>query len=68
MKIEFDKKLLKYSIYITITAVIIYMAFLIIFNIGTLFKTTFDILDYLINLVKPLLIGNYNCLSFISSY
>ena len=37
MKIEFDKKLLKYSIYITITAVIIYMAFLIIFNIGTLF-------------------------------
>ena len=57
MKIEFDKKLLKYSIYITITAVIIYVAFLIISNIGTLFKTTFDILDYLVNLIKPLLIA-----------
>lgn len=57
MKIEFDKKLLKYSIYITITAVIIYMAFLIIFNIGSLFKTTFNVLGYLVNLVKPLLIG-----------
>jgi predicted PurR-regulated permease PerM len=57
MKIHFDKKLLKYSIYITITAIIIYMAFLIIFNIGTLFKTTFDILSYLLNLINPLLIG-----------
>jgi len=57
MKIEFDKKLFKYSIYVTITAVIIYMAFLIIFNIGSLFKTTFDALSYLADLIKPLLIG-----------
>jgi len=57
MKIEFDKKLLKYSIYTTITAVIIYMAFLIILNIGTLFKTTFDFFGYLVNLINPLLIG-----------
>lgn len=57
MKIEFDKKLLKYSIYITITAVIIYMAFLIIFNIGELLQTTFDVLGYLANLIKPLLIA-----------
>lgn len=57
MKIEFDKKLLKYSIYITITAVIIYVAFLIILNIGTLIKDAYNILDYLITLIKPLLIG-----------
>ena len=57
MKIEFDKKLLKYSIYITTTAVIIYMAFLILSNIGTVFKDTFDILSYLTNLIKPLLIA-----------
>ena len=57
MKIEFDKKLLKYSVYITITAVIIYVAFLIVLNIGTLFNNAFNILDYLINLVKPLLIA-----------
>lgn len=57
MKIEVDKKLLKYSIYIAITTVIIYVAFLIISNIGTLFQNVFDILDYLTNLIKPLLIG-----------
>jgi len=57
MKIEFDKRLLKYSIYITTTAVIIYMAFLILSNIGTVFKDTFDILSYLTNLIKPLLIA-----------
>src|SRR5471030_1365131 len=57
MKIEFDKKLLKYSVYITITAVTIYMAFLLLLNIGLLFNTTFNILDYIINLVKPLLIA-----------
>jgi len=57
MKIEFDKKLLKYSIYITTTAVIIYMAFLILSNISTVFKDTFDVLSYLTNLIKPLLIA-----------
>jgi predicted PurR-regulated permease PerM len=57
MKIEFDKKLLKYSIYITITAVIIYIAFLFILNIGALFKTALNIWTYSIDLIKPLLIG-----------
>jgi len=57
MKIEFDKKLLKYSIYITITAVIIYIAFLFILNIGVLFRTGLNILSYLTDLIKPLLIG-----------
>jgi predicted PurR-regulated permease PerM len=57
MKIEFDKKLFKYSIYIAITTVLIYVAFLIISNIGALFQNVFDILDYLTNLIKPLLIG-----------
>lgn len=57
MKIEFDKKLLKYSIYITITAVIIYIAFLFILNIGALFRTALNIGSYSIDLIKPLLIG-----------
>lgn len=57
MKVEFDKKLFKYSIYITITAVIIYMAFLLILNISSVFKTAFNVLGYLVNLIKPLLIG-----------
>jgi len=57
MKIEFDKKLLKYSIYIAITAVILYIAFLIILNMGLLFRSAFDFLGYLTNLIKPLLFG-----------
>jgi Predicted permease len=57
MKIEFDKKLFKYSMYVAITAVLIYVAFLILNNIGILIKDVFDIWDNLINLIKPLLIG-----------
>ncbi|OOM79832.1 AI-2E family transporter [Clostridium sp. BL-8] len=57
MKIEFDKKLLKYSIYIAITTVVIYVAFLVISNVGTIFKTIFDILGTVLDLIKPLIIG-----------
>lgn len=57
MKIEFDKKLLKYSVYIAITTVIIYIAFLIVSNIGILIETTFNIVMYLFHLIKPLLIA-----------
>jgi len=57
MKIEFDKKLLKYSIYIAITVVIIYVSFLMILNIGTLFNTAFNIGNNIINLIKPLIIA-----------
>ncbi|AGX42507.1 AI-2E family transporter [Clostridium saccharobutylicum] len=57
MKIEFDKKLIKYAIYISITAIIIYIAFLIIVNIGTLFGSIISIIGNLISLINPLLIG-----------
>lgn len=57
MKVEFDKKLFKYGVYITLTAIVIYVSFLLLFNIGTIFKTTFAILAQLINLIKPLLIA-----------
>lgn len=57
MKIEFDKKLFKYSIYIAITTVVIYVAFLVISNVGTIFKTIFDILGTVLDLIKPLIIG-----------
>ncbi|WP_315066966.1 AI-2E family transporter [uncultured Clostridium sp.] len=57
MKIEFDKKLLKYSIYIAITTVVIYVAFLVISNVVTIFKTIFDILGTVLDLIKPLIIG-----------
>lgn len=57
MKIQFDKKLLKYATYVTITAVAIYIAYLLIFNIGSIFETILSLLLKSVNLIKPLLYG-----------
>lgn len=57
MKIEFDKKLLKYAIYIGLTTIVIYIAFVIILNIGSILKTALSLLMYILNLLKPLLLG-----------
>lgn len=57
MKIHFDKKLLKYSIYVTLTAIAIYLALTIMDNIGLIFTTTFSIIGSGINLIKPLIIA-----------
>lgn len=57
MKIHFDKKLLKYSIYVTLTAVAIFLALTIMSNIGVIFTTTFKIIENALTLLKPLLIA-----------
>lgn len=57
MKIHFDKKLLKYSIYVTLTAIAIYLALSIMSNIGKIFTTTFNIIGAGLSLIKPLLIA-----------
>ncbi|KFX55877.1 AI-2E family transporter [Clostridium botulinum] len=57
MKIDIDKKLLKYALYITITAITIYIVFAILFNIGTILGTTFDFIVKILSLIKPLLIA-----------
>ena len=57
MKIHFDKKLLKYSVYVTLTAIAIYLALTIMSNIGTIFTTTFNIIGTTLKLIKPLIIA-----------
>ena len=57
MKIHFDKNLLKYSLYVTLTAIAIYLALTIMSNIGTIFTTTFNIIGAGLSLIKPLLIA-----------
>ena len=57
MKIHFDKNLLKYSLYVTLTAIAIYLALTIMSNIGTIFITTFNIIGAGLKLIKPLLIA-----------
>ena len=54
MKIHFDKKLLKYSIYVTLTAIAIFLALTIMSNI---FTTIFSIIGNCLSLIKPLLIA-----------
>ncbi|MBQ3423128.1 MAG: AI-2E family transporter [Romboutsia sp.] len=57
MKIEFNKKLFKYAVYIVLTAIILYIAFVVIFNIGPILKSILKFVLYIVNLLKPLLIG-----------
>lgn len=57
MKIHFDKNLLKYSLYVTLTSIAIYLALTIMSNIGTIFTTTFNIIGAGLKLIKPLLIA-----------
>ncbi|MBW6410579.1 AI-2E family transporter [Clostridium weizhouense] len=57
MKIELDKKLVKYGIYLTFTAIAIYIAFLLLFNIGTIVGGIFNIIGKSLTLIKPLLIA-----------
>ena len=57
MKIHFDKKLLKYSIYVTLTAIAIFLALIILTNIGIIFTTIFSFISSGFNLIKPLLIA-----------
>lgn len=57
MKIHFDKKLLKYSIYVTLTAIAIFLALTIMSNLGAIFTSIFSIIGIGLSLVKPLLIA-----------
>lgn len=57
MKIHFDKKLLKYSVYVTLTAIAIYLALTIMSNVGAIFTTTFSIIGTILSLIKPLIIA-----------
>ena len=57
MKINFDKNLLKYSLYVTLTSIAIYLSLTIMSNIGAIFNTTFNIIGNGLSLIKPLLIA-----------
>lgn len=55
MKIEIDKKLIKYGIYVSVTCIFIYIAYLIISNVGSIFNTSANILRNMFKLAKPLI-------------
>lgn len=57
MKFDFDKKLLKYSIYVTLTAIAIFLSLTIMSNIGVIFSKTIEIIENILVLIKPLVIA-----------
>ena len=57
MKFDFDKKLLKYSVYVTLTAIAIFLSLTIMSNIGVIFSKTIEIIKNILVLIKPLVIA-----------
>ena len=57
MKIDFDKKLFKYAVYISVTAISIYIVFLLLLNIKSIFNIAASFFMSAVDMLKPLLIG-----------
>lgn len=57
MKIDFDKKLFKYAVYISITVISIYIVFLLLLNIKSIFNIAGSFFMSAVDMLKPLLIG-----------
>ncbi|MCQ2969561.1 MAG: AI-2E family transporter [Clostridium sp.] len=57
MKINYDKKLFNYSMYVIFTVIAIFIAIKLMSNIGLIFKTTISLLEEFFLLIRPLLIA-----------
>ena len=57
MKLDYDKKMFKYCLYIIISVISIYIGIKIISNVGNIFSIILDILISFYLLIKPLIIA-----------
>lgn len=57
MKIDKDDKLFKYAVYVTLTAIAIYIALAIMGNIGAILSSAAKVLGVVLSLLKPLVIA-----------
>ena len=57
MKIDIDKQLLKYSLYVIITTIAIYISYLLLSNIGLIINKFLHILGSILSLLKPFIIA-----------
>ena len=53
MKLDYDKKMFKYCLYIIISVISIYIGIKIISNVGNIFSIILDILISFYLLIKP---------------
>lgn len=57
MKIDKDDKLFKYAVYITLTAIAIYIAYAIMGNVGVILSSLMKIINIFMTLLKPLIVA-----------
>lgn len=57
MQIKFDKKYLKWVLYVALTATLIFISFNIVFHFGKIFNSITGIIKALFSILSPLIIG-----------
>nr|MBK5236837.1 AI-2E family transporter [Clostridium sp.] len=57
MQSRFDRKYLKYVIYITLAATLIFISYNVVFNFGELLRSIINAIKDLISMISPLITG-----------
>ena len=57
MQGRFDRKYLKYVLYVALTATLVFISYNIVFNFGQLFSNVFSGIGALFSIISPLIIG-----------
>jgi predicted PurR-regulated permease PerM len=57
MQGRFDRKYLKYVLYVALTATLVFISYNIVFNFGELFSNIFSGIGALLSIISPLIIG-----------
>lgn len=57
MQGRFDRKYLKYVLYVALTATLVFISYNVVFNFGELFSSIFSGIGALLSIISPLIIG-----------
>jgi predicted PurR-regulated permease PerM len=57
MKINFDKNMLKYCLYIVVTATVLYILYGVVGNIGSILQWIMDVLKNILSILSPFIIA-----------
>lgn len=57
MHTRFDKKYLKYVLYVALAATLIFISYNVVFNFGELFRSLINVIKTVLSIISPLIIG-----------
>jgi len=57
MKTRFDRKYLKYVLYVALTATLIFISYNVVFNFGEFLSTIVNVIKAILSIISPLIIG-----------